>query len=139
MPAGKSEEKALVRRYLIWCYKSTKESLDRIDRKFTQVTVDRFILDRLRKAKGPVQTPAKNEYQKMIDDFVVYLTDKEKDGIKQKFTNKDEVAPQYLYLKNRLSAIEEAIEHFLGPRELTVINRMFEEEFTRRILESKEH
>jgi hypothetical protein len=135
---AENEEKALVRRYLVWCYKSTKESLDRIERKFTQAMVDRFILGQLRKTKAVPSI--EREYKKLIDDFETYLTDKEKDGSKQKFTDgKKDLNAQYLYLKNRLMAIEEAIKQFLGPRELTRINQMYEEEFTRRILESKEH
>jgi hypothetical protein len=133
------EEKALLRRYLVWCYKTTKESLDRIDRKFTQAAVDHFILGRLNKAKGPVH--AQGEYQKLVEDFKVYVSDKEKEGNKQKFLNGEgsELHPHYLYLQNRLKAIEEAIAYYLGPQELAGINRLYEDEFTRRILESKEH
>lgn len=42
----------LIRSYLIWCYKTTKEDLDRIDRYFTQVLVDRRLLDILLKGKN---------------------------------------------------------------------------------------
>lgn len=41
--------KKLKTRYLVWLYKTTKERLDRIDRKFTQLEVDRFILRELEK------------------------------------------------------------------------------------------
>ena len=133
-----NEEKALVRRYLVWCYKTTKESLDRVERKFTQAAIDRFVLGKISRAKVPAA--AQKEYQKLIADFEVYISDKEKDGAKQKFIDgKKDLNPQYLYLKNRLSAVEDAIKRFLGPRELTRIHLMYEEEFTRRILESKEH
>ena len=40
----------LKKRYLIWLYKETKEALDRVDRKFTQIEIDKFILEELQKA-----------------------------------------------------------------------------------------
>jgi hypothetical protein len=135
----KENEKALMRRYLVWCYKSTKESVDWIDRKFTQTEIDRFVLKRLEKMK--VATPSKEDYHKRIADFRIYISDKEKDGVRQKFVdgNPKNLSSEYLYLRNRLAAIEEAIKHFLGPRELARIDLLYQQEMTRRILESKEH
>ncbi len=132
-----SKEKALIQRYLIWCYKTTKESLDRIDRKFTQVRVDRFILGQLegyQRQGGP-------DTRKWIDDFKTYISNKEREGLEQKFSkgNKTIVDAQYAYLISRLNAIELAIRHFLGPRMLSKIESLYEQEMTRRILESKEH
>jgi hypothetical protein len=134
-----NDQKALIRRYLVWCYKSTKESVDWIERKFTQAAVDRFVLVRLEKRKAP--TSAKGDYQKRIDDFKVYISDKEREGLKQKFVEgkTKDFSPEYLYLRNRLTAVEDAIRHFLGPRELARIRFLYEQEMTRRILESKEH
>jgi len=43
------DQKNLIRSYLVWCYKTTKEDLDKIDRYFTQNHVDNFILSRLKK------------------------------------------------------------------------------------------
>ena len=39
----------LKKRYLIWLYKETKEAHDRVDRKFTQIDIDRCILEELQK------------------------------------------------------------------------------------------
>ena len=142
MALGKNfgkDEKALVRRYLVWCYKTTKESVDWIDRKFTQASVDHYVLGRIQMMK--VAVAAKGEYERKIDDFRKYIAEKEKDGGKQKFISgpAKDLSPEYLYLKNRLTAIEDAIRHFLGPRELARINLLYEAEMTRRIFESKEH
>lgn len=131
------KEKALIQRYLIWCYKTTKESLDRIDRKFTQVQVDRFILgqlERSRRQSGP-------DTRKLIEDFKSYISNKEREGLEQKFSkgNRTIIDTQYAYLISRLDAIELAIRHFLGPRMLSKIVSLYEKEMTRRILESKEH
>ena len=140
MAAGKklkTREKALIRRYLVWCYKTTKENLDRIDRKFTQSTVDRYILGRL----DGIKAAARGDYDKFVDDFRVYIDNKEKEGFQQKFMDgkKNSLNSQYLYLYNRLTAIEAATRHFLGPRELAQTDFLYEQEMTRRILEPKEH
>jgi len=47
----KKDGKTLTKRYLLWCYKTTKEQLDWIDRKFTQIQVDRYTLKCLLKSK----------------------------------------------------------------------------------------
>ena len=135
----KAQEKALIRRYLVWCYKTTRESLDRIDRKFTQGAVDHYVLARLQGVKGPVAV--RKDYDKLVEDFRIYIADKEKEGIQQKFIDgKGSVPdPQYFYLRDRLDAVKAAIQHFLGPRELAKIDLLYEEEMTRRILESREH
>ena len=132
-------QKNLIRRYLIWAYKTTKESFERIERKTTQLMVDEHILKTLNKAlpKGATQ----KDYEGFIEEFKGYIANKRQDELKQKFVDDKAQAlhPQYLYLKNRLAAIEEAIKHFLGPVELKKIESLYEEEFTRRILQAKEH
>lgn len=134
-----AKDKALIQRYLVWCYKTTKESLDRIDRKFTQVKVDRFILSHVEKIQLKSQSRA--DYRQLVEDFSSYVSGKEKEGKLQKFLDGKEGAlnSNYIYLQNRLNAVELAIRHFLGPRALAKIVLLFEEEMTRRILESREH
>lgn len=133
----KAHDRALIRRYLVWCYKTTRESLERIDRKFTQAAVDRYVLARL---KG-MKSPSRGDYDKIVEDFRLYIVNKEKEGLQQKFTDgKNSVLNhQYLYLSNRLTAVEAAIRHFLGSRELVQIAHLYEQEMTKRILESREH
>ena len=133
-----AKAKWLVERYLIWCYKTTKEALDKIDRKFTQTQVDRFILNHIEKAQ--LQPQPLSDYRQSIDDFKLYISDKEKDGRKEKYLNGKDGAlnSNYIYLQNRLNAIEGAIRHFLGPRALVKIHLLYEQEMTRRILESRD-
>ncbi len=132
-------EKNLIQRYLIWCYKTTKEELDRIDRKFTQLMVDEYILKRI--AKAQVEPQIKSSYQGLIDDFKEYMKKKEGDFKQSKF--RDAILglphPNYVYLSNRLSAIEEAIGFFLGKKKIQLIQSLYEEEMTTRILQAKEH
>jgi len=132
------DEKDLVRRYLIWCYKTTKENFDRIERKFTQVKVDEFIFNRLTSSKRFLFFQENTLYQKQLDEFRLYIDQKRNDGEKLKFFQKRYTA-NYQFTKNRLEAVEEAISYFLGKSELARIKKLYEEEFTKRILEAREH
>jgi hypothetical protein len=122
----RSDHKALIRRYLTWAYKSTKESFDRLERKTTQLLADEHILASLNKknrGKG-------GEYAALVEGYKEYIAKKKQTPISQ---------GQYDYLKDRLSAIEDAVTHFLGAKELGRMRTAYEEEFTRRIWESKDH
>ena len=136
----KASYKNLIRRYLIWAYKTTRESFERIERKTTQLMVDEHILKALNKFSKPKGCIAK-DYESFIEDFKGYIAHKRQDELKQKFVDAkgEALHPQYLYLQNRLAAIEGAIKYFLGPTELKKIELLFEEEFVRRILQAKEH
>ena len=128
-----SQEKALIRRYLVWCYKTTKEELDRVDRKFTQLKTDGHIFKKLKSIKVSLPPDGRKEYDRLCGEFMEYIRNKEKSA---EGTNS---AAGYLYLKNRLAAVESAIAFFLGKRELAIIASLYEEEMTRRILEAREH
>ncbi len=116
--------KALVFRYLLWAYKTTKESFERIERKTTQLMVDEYIAQRV-----------------SSEEFKAYIQAKRADECKLKFSDADGkiLHPQYVYLKKRLAAIEAAIKYFLGPKKLRIIQALYEEEFIRRILEARDH
>ncbi|MDP8266471.1 MAG: hypothetical protein P9M07_05935 [Candidatus Aceula meridiana] len=135
------KQKDLTRRYLIWCYKTTKEDLDWIDRKFTQLECDSNILKELTIAVKSVAPQEKKAYLKKIDEFKAYMASKQERGIKEKFLSlsKKELQPQYVYLQNRLKAIEKTISSFLSPKDLKTIRSLYEQEMTRRILEAREH
>lgn len=130
-------EKTLIRRYLVWCYKTTREDLDRIDRKFTQLTVDDFILTNLEKISGPEG----QVLNKSIEGFKVYIDKKKESALAEKFSDphRKQLQPQYLYLCKRLSAVESAVRFFLGPQELGKIRTLYESEMTTRILQAREH
>ena len=132
-----ANEKNLIRRYLVWCYKTTKEELDRIDRKFTQLEVDHFIL------KGLEQLPGsqRSAMQKYTEEFKAYIAQKKEAASVEKFNDSTQTQypPKYLYLQSRFQAIEKAIQHFLGKTELNKIESFYEEEMTRRILTAREH
>ena len=125
MPTLAPAHKALLRRYLVWAYKSTKESFDRLERKTTQLLADEYILKQLLKTKASGE-----EYEQLVGEYKDYIAKKRQMPVPQ---------AQHRYLKNRLQAVEAAITHFLGHKELGKISAAYEEEFTRRIWESKDH
>ena len=125
-------EKNLIRRYLLWCYKTTKEGLDRIDRKFTQLAVDYRLLETLLKKRAP---------SGKMEAFRKYIAQKEKEAGKLKYEDnaKGRLTADYQYLQCRLEAVEESIVFFLGKQELGTVESLYEKEMTRRILEAREH
>jgi len=135
------EEKNLTRRYLIWCYKTTKEDADRIDRYFTQIIADTSILSSLKKSKDCKDKNIGKKYCQKIRAFELYMQKKEEAVLSKKYLNRKKriLQPEYCYLKNRLRSIEEVIVKSLGKNELSKIKKMYEAEMTRRILESREH
>jgi hypothetical protein len=132
-------DKRLIKRYLYWCYKTTKEDLDRIDRYFTQLEVDQFMLEDLKNARNGYFS--EQEYKTLVDDFAKYMTKKKENVLKQKYADaKGQVIhPQYHYLTKRFTAIERAIHRFLGKEALKEITLAYEEEMTVRILQAREH
>lgn len=133
-------ERNLIRRYLVWCYKTTKESMDRVERKFTQLRVDRFVLAQLpsQKSKG---YNLNEGYDKLLQGFKKYIAKKEDDALREKFAGNSsrKLKPNYQYLIYRFEAIQQAIVYFLGKNELKKIEGLYEQEMTQRILEAKEH
>ena len=134
-------QKDLIRRYLTWCYKTTKEDFDRIDRYFTQLDVDSYVLKQLRLSKDYKQKDKQQSYGALVDEFEEYSEKKKANVLKKKYSSKDcsQFHPQYIYLKNRLGAIEKAIVHFLGKKDKENIRCLYEKEMTRRILQATDH
>ncbi|MFA5087408.1 MAG: hypothetical protein WC552_00065 [Candidatus Omnitrophota bacterium] len=135
-----TEKRRLIKRYLIWCFKTTREEIDRIDRKFTQLEVDRFLLEELESLGKRGKHQLADAFGGKLDEFRVYIKNKETSALPERL-DKDKKGdnPDYLYLKSRLSAIEKAITKFLGPQELRQIENFYQQEMIRRILEAREH
>jgi hypothetical protein len=115
---------------LLWAYKSTKENFERIERRSTQLMVDDFCLGYF--SKKNFEVPAA---------FKTYVENKRLEDLKQKYTDEKakKLNPEYVYLKNRLAAIEAAVKHFLGAREMKRMEGLYEDEYSRRILEARDH
>ena len=125
----KQDTKNLKKRYLIWLYKTTKEALDKIERKFTQLEIDRVILKELKKADKDKKAA------KFVDEFVAYIQNKEKDALALKYRD-NELAPDYHYLVLKLKVIEKVTSKVLGKSSLKEIKELYEKEITERILKS---
>jgi hypothetical protein len=128
----KTDIRNLKKRYCLWLYKVTKDEVDRIERKFTQLEIDRMILARLEKAKN------KNDLSKFITDFQNYISNKEADGQRLKYDGKL-LRPEYDFLCLKMAAIEKVISKELGKAALAQIKSLYEKEMTERILKSTEH
>lgn len=129
---NKRDLKNLKKRYLIWFYKTAKEALDKIERKFSQVDIDRFILTELKNSDKDKAA------ESLIAQFEAYVQKKEADGLSLKFENK-KLKPDYLFLAWKLEAIEKAIVKELGKKGLEEIKLLYEVEMIERILRSTEH
>jgi len=128
----KKDFKNLKKRYLVWFYKTTKEALDKIERKFTQAEIDRLILKELKKQDKD------SAVESFIAQFEDYICKKEEEGINLKFENK-KLKPHYLFLTLKLEAVEKIIAKELGKPALDEIKLLYEMEMTERILRSTEH
>ena len=77
---------------------------------------------------------------KLVNNAYFLPTDSKKEPkLKYLDGNKKSLHPQYVFLRNRLEAIESAIKHFLGEKELLKIRVLYEKEFTDRILQARDH
>jgi len=128
----KRELKNLKKRYLIWLYKTTKEAVDRVERKFTQAEIDLSLLDEIKKADK------NKKLEKFIAEFTTYVQNKQKEGQDLKYDGK-ELKPDYQFLDLKLKAIEKIIAKELGKEALEEIKLLYEIEMTERILKSVDH
>jgi len=123
--------KSLKKRYLVWLYKSVRDELDRVERKFTQLDIDRFILNELNKSDKDKAVSS------FIGQFQDYIQNKENSALSLKFENK-KIKPEYLFLSFKLEAIEKAIYKELGKAGLNQIKGLYEKEMIKRILGERE-
>ena len=130
------EASNLNKRYLIWLYKTIKEPLDRIDRKFTQLEIDKIMLAELKKVH---LAEGKENWDKLLGEFRKYISDKEKGADESRFDSNDDLNTNYIFLKSKLRIIENIIKKQFGIKELRKIENVFEEEMTSRILSEREH
>jgi len=133
--------KNLKKRYLIWLYKTTKEELDRIDRKFTQLDIDKFMIKTISKKISLYNNTKKKSLNKFLIDLKNYIKNKEEAALKARFKNSDKSTTKddYIFLKLKLETIEKAIKKVLGKNILFEIKNLYEQEMIKRILEERVH
>lgn len=133
------KEQDLIRRYLVWCYKTTKEELDKVDRYFTQAVVDDYLIERLKTL--PEYKARTTPFHKSVADFMQYALGKKARAEGKKFADSAQTVfhPDYQYLNARFEVIEQAICHFFDQKELERVAALYENEMTERILKAREH
>ncbi|MDO8489483.1 MAG: hypothetical protein Q7S42_05175 [Candidatus Omnitrophota bacterium] len=130
--------KNLKKRYFIWLYKGAKEAFDKYERKFTQVDIDKDILDEMEKELLGAYLPhEKDALQKHIDDFHKYIENKEKACSELRDQHR-KINPDFIYSEIKLNAVEKVIGQELGRRGLQEIRSLYEKEMTERILKNME-
>jgi hypothetical protein len=134
----KRDIKNLKFRYLLWLYKTTREEFDRIERKFTQVGIDKKIMRDMKENFNSKDLKKKNEARKLLKDFKEYIDKKEKNGWKLKFDGR-KLRPEYYHLSQKLQAIEKTIIEELGHGGLKEIKAIYEHEMMRRIIEAQDN
>ena len=110
------EARNLKFRYLLWLYKTTKEEFDLIERKFTQIDIDKKMMRYMKEHFDSRNLKRKNEARKLLKDFKEYIDKKEKDGQLLKFDGR-KLQPGYYHLALKLEAIEKAIAEKQNKRE----------------------
>lgn len=135
----KGDLKNMKKRYLVWLYKTTKEAFDRYERKFTQLDIDKSVLNEIEEELKRAYLPHEKEsIQGFINDFVKYISDKENACAELRQAGKKTNA-EFLFLDMKLQAVEKAIIKELGKRALARIKEMYEKEMTQRVLISAEN
>lgn len=130
--------KNLKKRYFIWLYKTTKEAFDKYERKFTQLDIDKSILNRMEKElKGAFLPHEKKALETNINKFKLYIKEKEKSCLKLKYKGK-KINSEFLFLDVKLEAIEKEIADELGNKALEEIKSLYEKEMIERILKTME-
>jgi hypothetical protein len=133
-----NDKKNLQFRYLLWLYKTTKEEFDRIERKFTQVDIDRKLLRSMAGQRDALKRKGEMTPVKFLKDYKDYIDKKEKDGLALKYEGR-KLRPEYYHVSLKLEAIEESIVGELGKKALKKIKSLYEQEMRRRIIEAREH
>ncbi len=131
--------KNLKKRYFIWLYKTAKEAFDKYERKFTQLDIDRDILIEVKNELMGSYLPHEREaLEKFVNDFEDYIEEKEKACMELR-NQGQKVNPEFIFMEEKLEAIEKIITRELGRRALAEIKALYENEMTQRILKSTEN
>lgn len=96
----------LSKRYLLWLYKTTKEELDKIERKFTQLEIDREIEKLLEKEAKLLGAATREGVAPHLKAWREYVFEKESEAQKLKFGDDGQPQPEYLFLHLKLKVVE---------------------------------
>ncbi len=134
MKMDKEDKRSLYKRYLFWLYKTTKDELDKIDRKFTQLDIDRDMQKILQRKAKSYRGATKGGLEPFLKEWKEYIFEKESDAQKLKFTEELSLNPKYLFLRLKLEAIIMCAKRRFGSGALKEFRQLYEESALRRIL-----
>ena len=117
-----------MKRYLFWLYKTTRDELDRVDRKFTQLEVDRDLQQIFEEYEGGEAAP-------FIEEWSRYIASKEADARKLKFDDKGGVLASYTFLHLKLKAVESVTTKLFGNRTVREFEHLIEDAAIKNILQ----
>lgn len=129
------KKNALHKRYLLWLYKTVKDELEKIDRKFTQMDIDRKIQAKLIDACGLQDQKTRKELEPFLQEWKEYIFSKESSAQKLKFTEEGKVNPEYLFLRMKFEAVCEVTRALFGPEGLREFESLLEAVALERILQ----
>ncbi|MDD5019429.1 MAG: hypothetical protein PHH75_04895 [Candidatus Omnitrophica bacterium] len=126
---------SLYKRYLFWLYKTTRDECDRIERKFTQIAIDKEITRFLDKALAGSEAGSLQGVDVFIGEWRRYAAQKAADAPRMKWTDAGALKPEYAFLRLKLRAIEQAIAKYLGKKAIKDFRRLCEEAAMQGILQ----
>lgn len=129
----KNDIRSLRKRYLFWLYKTTKDELDKIERKFTQLAIDREIAGILKKKAQNLSPALKAVLEPFTRGWEEYIFQKESDARKLKFAKDGSLDANYLFLRLKLQAIERVTQKYCGTKGLARFKSFYEEAAMKRI------
>ena len=125
----------LFKRYLLWLYKTTKDECDKVERKFTQLEIDRQIEKILEKHVNACKPVLKQSLGIHLNEWKAYIVGKEADGERLKFDSNGQLDSKYVFLCLKKKAVEHIILARLGRKGLREIKGLYEDAAKKRILE----
>ncbi|MFH1691314.1 MAG: hypothetical protein ABIC68_01900 [Candidatus Omnitrophota bacterium] len=126
---------SLEKRYLFWLYKTIRDELDKIDRKFTQLDIDNEIYKKLKKSVKRLKPDASDGLHTFLQEWQEYIFGKDSDAQKLKFKEDGQMNSAYLFLRLKLQAVEEIVCGRFGKKELSSYKRFYEDAAMKRITE----
>lgn len=118
---------SLTQRYLFWLYKTTRDQTDKIDRKFTQLEVDKEIQRILTRKVRSLNREGQKKIFPFLEEWREYIFAKESDAQKLKFNEEGGLTHQYLFLHLKLTAITQIIKERFGVKTLKRFKALYEE------------
>lgn len=126
---------SLYKRYLFWLYKMTRDELDRIERKFTQLEIDEEITRFFDRVLTGLSGALSQEVGGLVDEWKRYVAQKAADASRLKHGRTGAPKPEILLLHMKLAAVEKLADSYLGKKALKDFRRLYEDAAMQRILE----